>query len=69
MFQKQQIRTVTHAGTICFFSLLRDVEPGKIIKSEVICTPIRPGEKKMVAKLTSTQIKAISVEKTITITE
>ncbi|XP_035747235.1 protein-glutamine gamma-glutamyltransferase 4 [Egretta garzetta] len=46
-----------------------DVEPGKIIKSEVICTPIRPGEKKMVAKLTSTQIKAISVEKTITITE
>ncbi|KFP13361.1 Protein-glutamine gamma-glutamyltransferase 4, partial [Egretta garzetta] len=45
-----------------------DVEPGKIIKSEVICTPIRPGEKKMVAKLTSTQIKAISVEKTITIT-
>lgn len=56
-------------GLFVFFFLLRNVEPGKIIKSEVICTPIRLGEKKMVAKLTSTQIKAISVEKTITITK
>ncbi|NXS47664.1 TGM4 glutamyltransferase, partial [Balaeniceps rex] len=46
-----------------------DVKPGKIIKSEIICTPTRLGEKKMVAKLTSTQIKGISAEKNITITE
>ncbi|NXT38866.1 TGM4 glutamyltransferase, partial [Pelecanoides urinatrix] len=46
-----------------------DVKPGRIIKSEIICTPTRLGEKKIVAKLTSTQIKGISVEKTITITE
>ncbi|NWY55821.1 TGM4 glutamyltransferase, partial [Chionis minor] len=46
-----------------------DVKPGRIIKSEVICTPTRVGEKKIVAKLTSDQIKAISTEKAITITE
>ncbi|NXE19498.1 TGM4 glutamyltransferase, partial [Ardeotis kori] len=46
-----------------------DIEPGKIIKSEVICTPTRLGEKKMVAKLTSTQVKGVSAEKTITIIE
>ncbi|XP_054048664.1 protein-glutamine gamma-glutamyltransferase 4 [Rissa tridactyla] len=46
-----------------------DVKPGRIIKSEVICTPTRVGEKKIVAKLTSAQVKAISVEKAITITE
>ncbi|NXT90060.1 TGM4 glutamyltransferase, partial [Anhinga rufa] len=46
-----------------------DIKPGRIIKSEIICTPTRLGEKKMVAKLTSTQIKAISVEKAITITK
>ncbi|XP_042662369.1 protein-glutamine gamma-glutamyltransferase 4 [Tyto alba] len=46
-----------------------DVKPGKIIKSEIICTPTRLGEKKIVAKLTSTQIKAISAVKAITITE
>ncbi|NWH48341.1 TGM4 glutamyltransferase, partial [Fregata magnificens] len=45
-----------------------DVKPGRIIKSQVICTPTRLGEKKMVAKLTSTQIKGISTEKAITIT-
>ncbi|XP_029865471.1 protein-glutamine gamma-glutamyltransferase 4 [Aquila chrysaetos chrysaetos] len=45
-----------------------DVKPGRIIKSEIICTPTRLGEKKIVAKLTSTEIKGISVEKTITIT-
>ncbi|PKU33182.1 protein-glutamine hypothetical protein [Limosa lapponica baueri] len=46
-----------------------DVKPGRIIKSEIICTPTRVGEKKIVAKLTSAQVKAISVEKAITITE
>ncbi|NXS92834.1 TGM4 glutamyltransferase, partial [Jacana jacana] len=45
-----------------------DVKPGRIIKSEVICTPTRVGEKKIVAKLTSSQVKAISVEKAITVT-
>ncbi|NXK53274.1 TGM4 glutamyltransferase, partial [Chauna torquata] len=45
-----------------------DVQPGRIIKSEVICTPTRAGEKKIVARLTSNQIKGISVEKAITIT-
>lgn len=63
------MRTVTDAGTICFFFLLRDVKPGRIIKSEIICTPTRVGEKKIVAKLTSAQVKAISTEKAITITE
>ncbi|NXJ93014.1 TGM4 glutamyltransferase, partial [Corythaixoides concolor] len=46
-----------------------DVKPGRIIKSEIICTPTRLGEKKMVAKLTSTQVKGISAEKAITIIE
>ncbi|XP_009864738.1 PREDICTED: protein-glutamine gamma-glutamyltransferase 4, partial [Apaloderma vittatum] len=46
-----------------------DLMPGKIMKSEVICTPIRLGEKKIVAKLTSTQVKGISAEKAITITK
>ncbi|XP_040445659.1 protein-glutamine gamma-glutamyltransferase 4 [Falco naumanni] len=46
-----------------------DVKPGRIIKSQIICTPTRLGEKKIVAKLTSTQIKGISTERAITITE
>ncbi|NXU54874.1 TGM4 glutamyltransferase, partial [Turnix velox] len=46
-----------------------DIKPGRIIKSEVICTPTRVGEKKIVAKLTSAQVKAISVEKAITVIE
>ncbi|KAM6141246.1 LOW QUALITY PROTEIN: protein-glutamine gamma-glutamyltransferase 4 [Phoenicopterus ruber ruber] len=46
-----------------------DVKPGRIIKSEIICTPTRLGEKKIVANLTSTQIKGISVEKAITVIE
>ncbi|XP_075274942.1 LOW QUALITY PROTEIN: protein-glutamine gamma-glutamyltransferase 4 [Opisthocomus hoazin] len=46
-----------------------DLKPGKIMKSEIICTPTKLGEKKIVAKLTSTQIKAISAEKDIIITE
>ncbi|XP_051466194.1 protein-glutamine gamma-glutamyltransferase 4 [Apus apus] len=45
-----------------------DIEPGRIIKSQIICTPTRLGEKKIVAKLTAAQIKGISAEKTITIT-
>ncbi|KGL78475.1 Protein-glutamine gamma-glutamyltransferase 4, partial [Tinamus guttatus] len=44
-----------------------DIEPGKIIKSRIICTPKRAGEKKIVATLASIQVKGISVEKTITI--
>ncbi|NXD08709.1 TGM4 glutamyltransferase, partial [Nothocercus nigrocapillus] len=46
-----------------------DIEPGRIIKSKIICTPKRAGEKKIVATLASIQVKGISVEKTITITE
>ncbi|XP_048807188.1 protein-glutamine gamma-glutamyltransferase 4 [Lagopus muta] len=45
-----------------------DIQPGRIIKSEVICTPTRVGEKKIVARLTSNQVKDISVEKGITVT-
>ncbi|NXG17956.1 TGM4 glutamyltransferase, partial [Grallaria varia] len=45
-----------------------DIMPGRIMKSEVICTPTRVGEKKIVAKLISNQIKGISTEKAITIT-
>lgn len=48
--------------------LPRDIQPGRIIKSEVICTPTRVGEKKIVARLTSNQVKDISVEKGITVT-
>ncbi|NXX90894.1 TGM4 glutamyltransferase, partial [Centropus bengalensis] len=46
-----------------------DIEPGKIIKAEVICTPTRLGEKTIIARLISNVIKTISVEKAITITE
>uniref|UniRef100_A0A8C9L9J1 Protein-glutamine gamma-glutamyltransferase 4 n=1 Tax=Pavo cristatus TaxID=9049 RepID=A0A8C9L9J1_PAVCR len=45
-----------------------DIQPGRIIKSEVICTPTRVGEKKIVARLTSNQVKDISVEKAIVVT-
>lgn len=51
-----------------FSFLPRDIQPGRIIKSEVICTPTRVGEKKIVARLTSNQVKDISVEKGITVT-
>ncbi|NXN95195.1 TGM4 glutamyltransferase, partial [Rhinopomastus cyanomelas] len=44
-----------------------DLQPGRIMKSEIVCTPTRLGDKKIVAKLTSTQVKAISAEKSITI--
>ncbi|NXS57865.1 TGM4 glutamyltransferase, partial [Brachypteracias leptosomus] len=46
-----------------------DLPSGRIMKSEIICKPTRVGEKKIVAKLTSDQVKAISAEKSITITE
>nr|XP_006116476.1 protein-glutamine gamma-glutamyltransferase 4 [Pelodiscus sinensis] len=45
-----------------------DIMPGRITKSQIICAPNKTGEKKIVAKLTSNQVKAISVEKMITIT-
>ncbi|NXW56817.1 TGM4 glutamyltransferase, partial [Eurystomus gularis] len=45
-----------------------DLPPGRIMKSEIICNPTRVGEKKIVAKLTSNQVKGISAEKSITIT-
>ncbi|NWV29464.1 TGM4 glutamyltransferase, partial [Origma solitaria] len=46
-----------------------DIMPGRIMKSEVICTPTRLGEKKIIAKLISDQIKGISTEKAVIITE
>ncbi|NXS11598.1 TGM4 glutamyltransferase, partial [Neodrepanis coruscans] len=46
-----------------------DIMPGRIMKSEIICTPTRLGDKKIVAKLISNQIKGISTEKAITIIE
>ncbi|KAL2307678.1 hypothetical protein Nmel_000652, partial [Mimus melanotis] len=46
-----------------------DIMPGRIMKSEIICTPTRLGQKKIVVKLISNQIKGISTEKAITITE
>ncbi|XP_074842190.1 protein-glutamine gamma-glutamyltransferase 4 [Carettochelys insculpta] len=45
-----------------------DIMPGKITKSQIICTPNKTGEKKIIAKLTSNQVKAVTVEKMITIT-
>ncbi|NWV79843.1 TGM4 glutamyltransferase, partial [Dasyornis broadbenti] len=45
-----------------------DIMPGRIMKSEVICTPTRLGEKKIIAKLISNQIKGISTEKAVIIT-
>ncbi|NXR80075.1 TGM4 glutamyltransferase, partial [Pycnonotus jocosus] len=45
-----------------------DIMPGRIMKSEIICTPTRLGERKIVAKLISNQIKGISTEKGIIIT-
>ncbi|XP_010137307.1 PREDICTED: protein-glutamine gamma-glutamyltransferase 4, partial [Buceros rhinoceros silvestris] len=46
-----------------------DLEPGRIMKSEIICTPTRAGQQKIVAKLIATQVKGISAEKSIIITE
>ncbi|NWI91788.1 TGM4 glutamyltransferase, partial [Pitta sordida] len=44
-----------------------DIMPGRIMKSEIVCTPTRLGDKKIVAKLISNQMKGISTEKAITI--
>lgn len=68
IIQKWQI-TLIHAGTFGFSFVLRDIMPGRIMKSEIICTPTRLGERKIVAKLISNQIKGISTEKGIIITE
>lgn len=64
---KRRVRTVPHAG-VCFF-LLRDLEPGRIMKAEIICTPTRAGQQKIVAKLIAAQVKGISAEKAITVTQ
>uniref|UniRef100_A0A8C8SA85 Protein-glutamine gamma-glutamyltransferase 4 n=1 Tax=Pelusios castaneus TaxID=367368 RepID=A0A8C8SA85_9SAUR len=45
-----------------------DIMPGRIFKSQIICCPNKTGKKKIVAKLTSSQVKGISAEKMITIT-
>ncbi|XP_007425067.1 protein-glutamine gamma-glutamyltransferase 4 [Python bivittatus] len=46
-----------------------DIAPGKIFKSKIVCTPRKTGLKKIVAKLNSTQLKEITVEKIISIIE
>ncbi|XP_062978822.1 protein-glutamine gamma-glutamyltransferase 4-like [Elgaria multicarinata webbii] len=46
-----------------------DIPPGKVFKSEVVCAPRKAGEKKIVAKLNSNQVKGITKEKFISITE
>uniref|UniRef100_A0A8C5M8I8 Protein-glutamine gamma-glutamyltransferase 4 n=1 Tax=Leptobrachium leishanense TaxID=445787 RepID=A0A8C5M8I8_9ANUR len=46
-----------------------DIPPGRIFRSKIICEPKRTGERKIVAELVSKQIKGISAEKIITITE
>ncbi|XP_053120670.1 protein-glutamine gamma-glutamyltransferase 4 [Hemicordylus capensis] len=46
-----------------------DIAPGRIFKSKIICTPRKAGLKKIVAKLNSNQVKGITVEKVINITE
>ncbi|NWR55134.1 TGM4 glutamyltransferase, partial [Bucorvus abyssinicus] len=46
-----------------------DLQPGRIMKAEIVCTPTRVGQQKIVAKLIAAQVKGISAEKAITITE
>ncbi|XP_066485277.1 protein-glutamine gamma-glutamyltransferase 4 [Tiliqua scincoides] len=46
-----------------------DLAPGGIFKSKIVCAPRKTGLKKIVAKLNSTQVKGINVEKMIDITE
>ncbi|XP_019389767.1 PREDICTED: protein-glutamine gamma-glutamyltransferase 4 [Crocodylus porosus] len=46
-----------------------DIRPGGIFKSKIICHPRKAGEKKIIAQLNSMQVKGISVEKIIFITE
>ncbi|KAM4705111.1 protein-glutamine gamma-glutamyltransferase 4 [Rhinophrynus dorsalis] len=45
-----------------------DVEPGGILRAKIVCNPNKTGEKKIVAELISTEIKWISAERMITIT-
>lgn len=52
-----------------FLSYFRDIRPGGIFKSKIICHPKKAGEKKIIAQLNSLQVKGISVEKIIIITE
>ncbi|KAH0627237.1 hypothetical protein JD844_002742 [Phrynosoma platyrhinos] len=46
-----------------------DIYPGQTSMSKIACTAWRLGEKKIVVKLNSTQVKGITEEKFITITE
>ncbi|XP_020663327.3 protein-glutamine gamma-glutamyltransferase 4 [Pogona vitticeps] len=46
-----------------------DLAPGGIFKCKIVCAPKKAGLKKIVAKLNSTQLKGITVEKLISITE
>uniref|UniRef100_A0A8D2IG27 Transglutaminase 4 n=1 Tax=Varanus komodoensis TaxID=61221 RepID=A0A8D2IG27_VARKO len=46
-----------------------DIAPGGIFKSMIVCAPRKTGLKKIVAKLNSNQLKGITVEKFISITE
>ncbi|XP_063158109.1 protein-glutamine gamma-glutamyltransferase 4 [Candoia aspera] len=46
-----------------------DIAPGKIFKSKIVCAPRKTGLKKIVAKLNSTQLKEITAEKIISITQ
>ncbi|XP_042328168.1 protein-glutamine gamma-glutamyltransferase 4-like [Sceloporus undulatus] len=46
-----------------------NIAPGGIFKCKIVCAPRKTGLKKIVAKLTSTQIKGITEEKVICITK
>ncbi|XP_060637756.2 protein-glutamine gamma-glutamyltransferase 4-like [Anolis sagrei] len=46
-----------------------NIYPGQTSTSKIVCTARKLGEKKIVAKLNSTQVKGITEEKFITITE
>ncbi|KAJ7322595.1 hypothetical protein JRQ81_018882 [Phrynocephalus forsythii] len=46
-----------------------DIAPGGIFKCKIVCAPRKAGLKKIVAKLNSDQLKGITVEKLISITE
>ncbi|KAJ6661998.1 hypothetical protein lerEdw1_012845 [Lerista edwardsae] len=59
---------VTHATT-CMQQQQQDLAPGRIFKCKIICAPRKTGLKKIVAELNCTQVKGISVEKMISITE
>nr|XP_008113740.1 PREDICTED: protein-glutamine gamma-glutamyltransferase 4 [Anolis carolinensis] len=46
-----------------------DLAPGRIFKCKIVCAPRKTGLKKIVAKLTSNQIRGITTEKMICITK